>query len=44
MVEGATIGDLVTALNSLGVSPRDLISILMAIRQAGAIHAAIETL
>ncbi len=44
MVEGATIGDLVTALNSLGVSPRDLISILMAIREAGAIHAAIETL
>jgi flagellar P-ring protein precursor FlgI len=44
MVEGATIGDLVTALNSLGVSPRDLISILTAIRQAGAIHAAIETL
>jgi flagellar P-ring protein precursor FlgI len=44
LVEGATIGDLVTALNSLGVSPRDLISILMAIRQAGAIHASIETL
>ncbi len=44
MVEGTTIGELVTALNSLGVSPRDLISILTAIRQAGAIHAAIETL
>ncbi len=44
MVEGATIGDLVTALNSLGVKPRDLISILTAIRQAGAIHAAIETI
>jgi len=44
MVEGATIGDLVTALNSLGVKPRDLISILMAIHQAGAIHATIEVL
>ena len=44
MVEGATIGDLVTALNSLGVNPRDLISILTAIRQAGAIHASIESL
>ncbi len=44
LVEGATIGDLVTALNSLGVKPRDLISILMAIHQAGAIHATIEVL
>ncbi|MFH1466007.1 MAG: flagellar basal body P-ring protein FlgI [Pseudomonadota bacterium] len=44
LVEGATIGDLVAALNALGVKPRDLISILTAIRQAGAIHAAIETM
>ena len=44
LVEGATIGDLVTALNALGVKPRDLISILTAIRQAGAIHAVIETM
>lgn len=38
---GATIGDLVTALNRLGVTPRDLIAIMQALRQAGALQAEI---
>lgn len=36
---GATLGDLVAGLNSLGVGPRDLISILQAIKAAGALQA-----
>ena len=37
--EGASIGDVVRALNLLGVTPRDLISILQAIKAAGALQA-----
>lgn len=37
--EGATIGDVVRALNTLGVTPRDLIGILQAIKAAGALQA-----
>jgi flagellar P-ring protein precursor FlgI len=40
--EGASIGDVVQALNALGVTPRDLIAILQAIRQAGALLAELE--
>lgn len=36
---GATIADLVDALNKLGVSPRDLIAILQAMKEAGALQA-----
>ncbi|MDD2366565.1 MAG: flagellar basal body P-ring protein FlgI [Desulfuromonadaceae bacterium] len=36
--EGASIGDVVRALNLLGVTPRDLISILQAIKAAGALQ------
>lgn len=39
MPEGATIGDVVRALNTLGVTPRDLISIFQAIKAAGALQA-----
>jgi flagellar P-ring protein precursor FlgI len=39
MVEGTAIGDLVSALNKMGVKPRDLIVILQAIQTAGALHA-----
>ena len=39
MVEGATVGELVAALNDIGVNPRDLIQILQAIHGAGALHA-----
>jgi flagellar P-ring protein precursor FlgI len=38
------IGDLVRALNALGATPRDLISILQAIRAAGALQAELEVL
>lgn len=34
-----TVSDLSYALNSLGVTPRDVISILQAIKEAGALHA-----
>jgi len=37
--EGATLGDLVRALNAVGATPRDLIAILQAIKAAGALHA-----
>lgn len=39
MQEGASIGDVVRALNMLGVTPRDLISILQAIKAGGALQA-----
>ena len=39
---GATIGEVVRALNSLGVSPRDLIAIFQAIKSAGALQAELE--
>ncbi len=38
----ASLRDLVSGLNALGVSPRDLISILQALRTAGALQADIE--
>ncbi len=34
-----TVGELARALNALGVTPRDLISIFQALKQAGALHA-----
>jgi flagellar P-ring protein precursor FlgI len=37
--EGATLLDIVTAINTVGATPRDLISILQAIKAAGALHA-----
>lgn len=39
MPEGSSIGDVVRALNALGVTPRDLISILQAVKAAGALQA-----
>jgi flagellar P-ring protein precursor FlgI len=39
---GPTIGTLVAALKAIGVSPRDLISILQAIKVAGALEAQLE--
>jgi len=42
--QGASIGDVVVALNSIGVTPRDLIAILQAIKAAGALHAELEIL
>jgi flagellar P-ring protein precursor FlgI len=40
--ENATIGDLVRALNAIGVTPRDLISIFQSIKAAGALQADLE--
>nr|WP_284053366.1 flagellar basal body P-ring protein FlgI [Stakelama marina] len=40
--QGATLKTLVGGLNSLGVSPRDLITILQALKGAGALQADIE--
>jgi flagellar P-ring protein precursor FlgI len=39
---GVSIGDVVRALNVLGVSPRDLIAIFQALRAAGALQAELE--
>jgi flagellar P-ring protein precursor FlgI len=39
---GVSIGEVVRALNALGVSPRDLIAIFQAIKAAGALQARLE--
>jgi len=39
---GATLSGLVKGLNALGVSPRDMISILLAIKRQGALQADVE--
>jgi flagellar P-ring protein FlgI len=44
MEAGASIGDVVGALNALGVSPRDLIAIFQAIKAAGALQAELEVI
>jgi flagellar P-ring protein precursor FlgI len=41
---GASLGDLVSALNAIGVSPRDLITVFQAIKAAGALQADLEIL
>ncbi len=41
---GVSLQDLVNSLNALGVGPRDMISILQAIKAAGALQAEIEVL
>ncbi len=42
--EAVTIDELVRGLNAMGVSPRDLISILQAIKAAGALAADLEVM
>jgi flagellar P-ring protein precursor FlgI len=44
VVQGVSIAEVVSALNALGVSPRDLISILQAIAEAGALDAELEVI
>lgn len=41
---GVTLQELVTSLNKLGVKPRDIITILQAIKAAGALQAEIEVM
>jgi len=42
--KSATVGDVAAALAALGAKPRDLVSILRALRAAGALRADLETL
>jgi flagellar P-ring protein precursor FlgI len=45
IVDGETsVGDLVKALNSLGVTPKDLITIIQNIKSAGALHGDLDIL
>jgi len=44
LTENNTLNDLVEALNSIGVAPIDLISILQALREAGSLQAEIQTI
>lgn len=39
MQQGVSIGDVASALNAIGASPRDLIAIFQAIKASGALHA-----
>lgn len=41
---GVSVGDLVQALNKLGISPKDLISLLQSIKAAGALNGELEIL
>jgi flagellar P-ring protein precursor FlgI len=41
---GVTLQDLVTGLNRLGMQPRDIITILQAVKAAGALQAEIEVM
>ncbi|MBA4356377.1 MAG: flagellar biosynthesis protein FlgA [Desulfovibrio sp.] len=44
LMEGATLQELVDGLNSVGATPRDLISILRTLKSAGALHADLEVI
>jgi len=41
-IQGANVGEVATALNTLGVSPQDMIAIFQAIERAGALQARLE--
>jgi len=41
-ISGVTLGEVIKALNTLGVTPRDLISILQALKASGALKAELE--
>ncbi|MCF8719258.1 flagellar basal body P-ring protein FlgI [Nitrospina gracilis] len=42
--EGIDLGQVVNGLNAIGVTPRDLISILQAIKAAGSLHAELDVI
>ena len=44
LMEGATLQELVDGLNSIGATPRDLISIIRALKVAGSLHAEVEVI
>ncbi|MFN9066275.1 MAG: flagellar basal body P-ring protein FlgI, partial [Bdellovibrionales bacterium] len=41
---GANVGELVQSLNKLGITPKDLITLLQSIKAAGALHGELEIL
>ena len=43
-ISGATLADLISALNAVGVKPKDLIAIINSIKASGAISADIEVI
>ncbi len=44
LMDGATLQELVDGLNSIGATPRDVISILKTLKVAGALHADLEVM
>jgi flagellar P-ring protein precursor FlgI len=44
MDESVNVGDLVKSMNKMGVTPKDLITILQSIKAAGALHGDLEIL
>jgi len=44
MPRGASLGEIVNALNAVGATPLDLISILQAMKAAGALRAELEVI
>ena len=42
--ESVTLSDVVRALNSVGVTPRDMVAILQALKAAGALQADLEVI
>jgi flagellar P-ring protein precursor FlgI len=44
LIEGVSVGELVQTLNKLGVTPKDLITLLQSIKAAGALHGELEIL
>ena len=44
MAANSTLNDLVRALNTIGVAPIDLISIMQALREAGSLQAEIQVI
>jgi flagellar P-ring protein precursor FlgI len=42
MNPGTSLGEVVKALNTLGVNPRDLLAILQALKTSGALRADLE--
>lgn len=44
LMEESTVGDIVKAMNRMGVTPKDLMTVLQSIKAAGALHGDLEVL
>ncbi|MDQ7082309.1 MAG: flagellar basal body P-ring protein FlgI [Aquificota bacterium] len=44
LLRGSTVQELVNSLNRIGATPREIISVLQAIKEAGALKAKLEVL